>query len=144
MTLEDFKAGKCGCIVENIDELLKLAEAADKREAIVRMANAFYTFGVLYVWINRDDDEICWSFYMDALCIVFVRFKSLSEAVKPPLGVEPAYVWLDKRIQELASAISRYVQAGLKPKDEWIFELEARKYERSLYESKSDLQAGKK
>ena len=31
---------------------------------------------------------------------------------KPPLGVEPQEVWRKRRVEELASAISRYVTDG--------------------------------
>ncbi len=45
-------------------------------------------------------------------------------SVRPPLGVIPHALWIDKRKQELARAISEYVQAGMYgPVDEWWNEL---------------------
>ena len=40
---------------------------------------------------------------------------------KPPLGVQPEWIWLDARIAELACAIARYVHAG-RAKDPCVYE----------------------
>lgn len=42
---------------------------------------------------------------------------------KPPIGIEPRYVWEKKRIKELKSAIKRYIDAGIEVPIEWVTEL---------------------
>lgn len=42
---------------------------------------------------------------------------------KPPIGIEPRYIWEKKRIKELKAAIKRYVDAGMEVPIEWITEL---------------------
>lgn len=42
---------------------------------------------------------------------------------KPPLGVMPCRIWLDRRIDEVLGAIIRYREADLPVPDEWFKEL---------------------
>ena len=45
-------------------------------------------------------------------------------SIKPPLGVVPRFIWIDRRVEELKEAINRNVMAGsLEPIGEWIEEL---------------------
>ncbi|MDO4802745.1 MAG: hypothetical protein Q4A15_11325 [Prevotellaceae bacterium] len=42
---------------------------------------------------------------------------------KPPLGLMPHYIWVDKRIAEILAAFERYSNAGKAVPVEWIEEL---------------------
>lgn len=44
------------------------------------------------------------------------------ESNKPPLGVKPRFIHEEMREQELADAIVRYKEAGLKIAIEWVKE----------------------
>lgn len=44
---------------------------------------------------------------------------------KPPLGIEPEYVWRQKRAFALVEAIARYSTAGMSVREEWLTELGA-------------------
>lgn len=41
---------------------------------------------------------------------------------KPPLGVIPRYIWDWKRQEELAEAMERYLEVGMKIPTEWLEE----------------------
>jgi len=44
---------------------------------------------------------------------------------KPPLGVMPQQIWMEKRAKDLARAIHQYIDAGMyEPVDEWVEELD--------------------
>jgi hypothetical protein len=43
--------------------------------------------------------------------------------VKPPVGIMPYKVWIDKRIATLHSALVRYNEAGMVVPPEWLTEL---------------------
>lgn len=43
-------------------------------------------------------------------------------AIKPPIGVMPRYMWDRKRQKDLADAMERYLEAGMKIPAEWIEE----------------------
>lgn len=45
--------------------------------------------------------------------------------VKPPLGIEPEYIWKQKRAFALVEAIARYSTAGIGVRNEWLSELGA-------------------
>ena len=45
---------------------------------------------------------------------------------KPPLGLQPEYVWNEQRIQEIKMAIHRYMMAGKSIPNEWIEEYNRR------------------
>jgi hypothetical protein len=47
----------------------------------------------------------------------------LESCLKPPVGVIPEQLWLDKRKHALCSAIHRYNEAGVVAPLEWIAEL---------------------
>lgn len=47
---------------------------------------------------------------------------SYTQAVKPPLGVMPREIWNRKRQKNLADAMARYLEAGMKIPTEWIEE----------------------
>jgi hypothetical protein len=42
---------------------------------------------------------------------------------KPPLGIMPRYIWIEKRIEDLQRAIKEYIDAGLAIHEEWVTEL---------------------
>jgi len=46
----------------------------------------------------------------------------MSKAIKPPLGLIPKYIWMEKRYIEVCQAIARYYNAGAKIPIEWIKE----------------------
>ena len=46
----------------------------------------------------------------------------LATKPKPPLGVMPRDIWERKRKEELAEAMARYLEAGMKIPTEWIEE----------------------
>ena len=46
----------------------------------------------------------------------------LAAKPKPPLGVMPRDIWDRKRQEELAEAMARYLEAGMKIPTEWIEE----------------------
>lgn len=41
---------------------------------------------------------------------------------EPPIGIMPREVWLEKRLEELRSAIKRYIEAGYYVKEDWVKE----------------------
>lgn len=41
---------------------------------------------------------------------------------EPPLGIIPHNIWVEKRIEELSSAINRYIAANMKISIKWIEE----------------------
>jgi hypothetical protein len=41
---------------------------------------------------------------------------------KPPLGIMPRYLWIEKRIQDLAEAIGRYIESPFPIPTEWVDE----------------------
>jgi hypothetical protein len=43
-------------------------------------------------------------------------------AVKPPIGIQPKYIWKSKRIVDLSFAIERYRVANLPIPIEWVEE----------------------
>ena len=45
-------------------------------------------------------------------------------AVKPPLGIMPHDIWIEKRIQDLLEAMRRYSEANMVIPIEWIDELD--------------------
>jgi hypothetical protein len=48
-----------------------------------------------------------------------------TDNAKPPLGVMPQQIWMEKRAKELARAIHQYIDAGMyEPVDEWVEELD--------------------
>ena len=46
------------------------------------------------------------------------------EPTKPPLGIEPDYIWKQKRVMSLIDCISRYNTANRSVEDQWLHELE--------------------
>lgn len=46
-----------------------------------------------------------------------------SVATKPPLGIMPEYLWLEKRVAELQAVLKRYREAGIPPWAEWVREM---------------------
>ena len=58
--------------------------------------------------------------YNDVSCSCAYRPQIISK--KPPLGVMPRDIWDRKRQEELAEAMARYLEAGMKIPTEWIEE----------------------
>jgi len=44
------------------------------------------------------------------------------ETTKPPLGIMPKWRHDELRLEALEAAIKRYEEAGLAPKNEWLYE----------------------
>lgn len=44
-------------------------------------------------------------------------------AEKPPIGIMPKYIWVEKRVDELKKSILRYKAAELEIEPAWIREL---------------------
>lgn len=42
---------------------------------------------------------------------------------KPPIGIVPHFIWVDKRILEILEAFERYSNAGKAVPVEWVTEL---------------------
>lgn len=59
-----------------------------------------------------------------AKCI-YIKSKTseTSETVKPPLGIVPHCIWVDKRIVEILDAVERYSIVGKVVPVEWVEEL---------------------
>lgn len=53
---------------------------------------------------------------------VHVDENILAAKPKPPLGVMPRDIWDRKRQEELAEAMERYLEAGMKIPTEWLEE----------------------
>ena len=43
--------------------------------------------------------------------------------VRPPVGIEPEFVWKTERLHELVLAASRYIEAGKGVKTFWLLEM---------------------
>lgn len=52
----------------------------------------------------------------------FKNKENMCIAIKPPLGVMPRDMWDRKRKKDLADAMARYLEAGMKIPAEWIEE----------------------
>lgn len=39
---------------------------------------------------------------------------------KPPIGIQPKFIWEVQRIEDLVSAMNRYINAGLEIPVEWV------------------------
>jgi hypothetical protein len=49
---------------------------------------------------------------------------SEKDSVRPcPIGIEPEFVWIERRFWSLAGACTRYSEAGLPIRDEWKEEM---------------------
>jgi len=55
---------------------------------------------------------------------------------KPPIGIMPERIWVQRRTLDLLGAMSRYVEAGLPVDPEWIFELERHVLPKGVLETK--------
>lgn len=42
---------------------------------------------------------------------------------RPPLGLMPHYIWVDKRIVEILAAMERFAETGTPVSVEWVQEL---------------------
>lgn len=42
----------------------------------------------------------------------------------PPLGIEPRFMWIEKRIEGLIAAMGRYSDAGLPTPKRWLEEMD--------------------
>lgn len=52
---------------------------------------------------------------------------------KPPLGLMPEWVWIEKRINEIDEAVKRYLEAGKEIPVSWVSELYRLKEQLSRY-----------
>lgn len=48
--------------------------------------------------------------------------QGLPEVEKPPLGIEPNYIWVERRKMDLKEAIKRYADAEMEIPSEWLEE----------------------
>lgn len=61
----------------------------------------------------------------EGICTVRSDYKCIFSYIpvtKPPLGVMPREIWYRQRQKDLADAIVRYLEAGMKAPLEWIEE----------------------
>lgn len=42
--------------------------------------------------------------------------------IKPPLGIEPKWLWRERRREDLIAAMERYAKVGVKIPQEWFDE----------------------
>lgn len=66
--------------------------------------------------------ERCGKFYTSNEKPAHVDENILAAKPKPPLGVMPRDIWDRQRQEELAEAMARYLEAGMKIPTEWIEE----------------------
>lgn len=66
--------------------------------------------------------DLCGKFYTPYEKPVHVDGNIFIAKPKPPLGVMPRDIWDRKRKEELAEAMARYLEAGMKIPTEWIEE----------------------
>ena len=45
------------------------------------------------------------------------------KSTRPPIGIEPEFVWKTKRLHELVLAASRFIEAGKGVKTAWLLEI---------------------
>lgn len=45
------------------------------------------------------------------------------KSTRPPIGIEPEFIWKEKRLHALMQAASRYIDAGLRVKPKWFSEI---------------------
>jgi hypothetical protein len=45
------------------------------------------------------------------------------KSTRPPIGIEPEFIWKEKRLHALVQAASRYIDAGQKVKPKWFSEI---------------------
>ena len=44
--------------------------------------------------------------------------------VRPPIGIEPEFIWKKKRLHDLLAAVKRYNDAGRKANAEWFSQID--------------------
>lgn len=66
--------------------------------------------------------DLCRKFYTSNGKPMHVDENILAAKPKPPLGVMPRDIWDRKRQEELAEAMARYLEAGMKIPTEWLEE----------------------
>jgi hypothetical protein len=47
----------------------------------------------------------------------------MTDMKKPPIGIEPRFIWRARRMYELMAAITRYADAKLEIPCEWLSEI---------------------
>ena len=67
----------------------------------------------------KNSENICTARSGDKCVFSYTRS---TEAIKPPLGVMPRKMWDKQRQKDLADAIFRYLETGMKIPAEWIEE----------------------
>ncbi len=45
------------------------------------------------------------------------------KSFRPPIGIEPEFIWKTKRLHELVLAASRFIEAGKGVKTTWLLEI---------------------
>ena len=68
----------------------------------------------------KNSENICTA-RRDRCVFSYIQF-SYNQTVKPPLGVMPRKTWYRQRQKDLADAMFRYLEAGMKIPAEWIEE----------------------
>lgn len=108
-------------------ELTISEEGSSAEERLARLREFFHTFAgddwdeFLYeaygqcILTSDDINFLCE--YEDTDC-----YKKRDACKKPPLGIMPRRLWINKRISELSDAIKRYLESGTQIPDEWIKE----------------------
>jgi len=55
-------------------------------------------------------------------CLAMPESAKICHGVKPPIGIEPHYLWISQRKIDLTDAIQRYINAGMYVPVEWATE----------------------
>ena len=82
------------------------------------MKDAVYCFATCCDFKNKEN--ICTA--RRDRCVFSCLPFSYTQVTKPPLGVMPRELWDRKRQKDLADAMARYLEAGMKIPAEWIEE----------------------
>lgn len=69
--------------------------------------------------------EVCKALSIDPTMLILETVDRIDiprQAKKPPLGIEPRYIWEEKRRQKIRKAVTEYMNAGLMVPEAWIEE----------------------
>lgn len=54
------------------------------------------------------------------------KFELGIEETKPPIGIIPQEIWIEKRVVDLSETIHRYIMAGYPIPSEWVIEFQSK------------------
>ena len=61
---------------------------------------------------------------------------------RPPIGIEPDFIWKTKRLHELVLAASRFIEAGKGVKTAWLLEIHTLIGDLHIYQQQKQQQEG--